>query len=93
MSVRLSVCHVRGFVETNKLQFFRRPVALLFRSSYMLTILKCILVMTLHRPVMIYLLLSIDYTNKVVCEWSVRPTWQLTVAVQNVLRVEFVVTD
>jgi len=49
--------------------------------------------MTLHRPVMIYLLLSIDYTNKVVCEWSVRPTWQLTVAVQNVLRVEFVVTD
>jgi len=36
---------------------------LLFRSSYMLTILNCILVIMLHHPVMIYLLLSIDYMN------------------------------
>ena len=36
-------------------------ITLLFRSSYMLMILNYILVIILHHPVMIYLLLSIDY--------------------------------
>jgi len=43
-------------------------ITLLFRSSYMLTILNCILVIILHHPVMIYLLLSINYMNVVLLD-------------------------
>ena len=53
-------------------------ITLLFRSSYMLMILNYILVIILHHPVMIYLLLSIDYMTGVL-----GPTWQLTIAVQK----------